>query len=42
MTAIDAIVSKATFNGVAVLGTSAVTLNIGVTDDGGTVALKTI
>ena len=40
-TAIDAIVSKATFNGVAVLDTSAVTKNIGVTDDGGTVALKT-
>ena len=39
--AIDAIVSKATFNGVSLLGTSAVTLNIGVTDDGGTVALKT-
>ena len=38
---IDAIVSKATFNGVSLLGTSAVTLNIGVTDDGGTVALKT-
>ena len=38
---IDAIVSKATFNGVSLLGTSAVTLNIGVTDDGGTVTLKT-
>ena len=38
---IDAIVSKATFNGVSLLGTSAVTNNIGVTDDGGTVALKT-
>ena len=39
--AIDAIVSKATFNGVSLLGTSAVSTNIGVTDDGGTVALKT-
>ena len=38
---IDAIVSKATFNGVSLLGTSAVSTNIGVTDDGGTVALKT-
>ena len=38
--AIDAIVSKATFNGVSLLGTSAVSKNIGVTDDGGTVALK--
>ena len=40
-TAIDAIVSKTTFNGVAMLDTSAVTKNIGVTDDGATVALKT-
>ena len=32
--AIDAIVSKATFNGVSLLGTSAVSTNIGVTDDG--------
>ena len=40
-TAIDAIVSKATFNGVSLLGTSAVTTAIGVTDDGGTVTLKT-
>jgi len=40
-TAIDAIVSKATFNGISLLGTSAVTHNIGVTDDGGTLSLKT-
>ena len=39
--AVDAIVSKATFNGVSLLGASAVSTNIGVTDDGGTVALKT-
>lgn len=39
--AIDAIVAGATFNGVSLLGTSAVSLNIGVTDAGGTVALKT-
>ena len=39
--AIDAIVSKTTFNGVSLLGTSAVSNNIGVTDDGGTVSLKT-
>jgi flagellin len=39
--AMDAIVSKAKFNGIALLGTSAVSNNIGVTDDGGTVALKT-
>jgi flagellin len=39
--AIDAIVAGATFNGVSLLGTSAVSINIGVTDAGGTVALKT-
>ena len=40
-TAIDQIVSTTTFNGVSLLGTSAVSTNIGVTDAGGTVALKT-
>ena len=40
-TAMTAIVSKTTFNGVSLLGTSAVSNNIGVTDDGGTVSLKT-
>ena len=39
--AVDAIVAATTFNGVSLLGTSAVSLNIGVTDAGGTVALKT-
>jgi flagellin len=39
--AIDAIVTKSTFNGVALLGTAAKTHAIGVTDDGGTVTLKT-
>ena len=38
-TAIDAIVQKATFNGVQLLNTSDVTKNIGVTDDGGTLTL---
>ena len=38
-TAIDAIVQKATFNGVLILNTSDVTKNIGVTDDGGTLTL---
>ena len=38
---LHAIVGKATFNGVSLLGASAVSTNIGVTDDGGTVALKT-
>jgi flagellin len=40
-TAIDQIRSTTTFNGVSLLGTSAVSTNIGVTDAGGTVALKT-
>ena len=39
--AIDAIVSKATFNGVSLLGTGPVELSIGVTDDGGAVTLTT-
>ena len=39
--AIDAIVTKSTFNGVALLGTAAKTHAIGVTDDGGTVTLTT-
>ena len=39
--AIDAIVSTTKFNGISILDTSDVTLNIGVTDEGGTVALKT-
>ena len=34
--AIDAIVSKATFNGVSVLGTATTNITIGVADDGGT------
>ena len=38
-TAINAIVQKATFNGVQLLNTSDVTKNIGVTDDGGTITL---
>ena len=38
-TAIDAIVQKATFNGVQLLNTSDVTKNIGVTDDGGALTL---
>ena len=38
---IDAIVSATTFNGVSLLGSSAVSNNIGVTDDGGVVSLKT-
>ena len=33
-TAIDAIVSKATFNGISLLDTSAVSITIGVADDG--------
>ena len=36
---LDAIVQKATFNGVQLLNTSDVTKNIGVTDDGGTITL---
>ena len=39
--AIDAIRDKATFNGVSLLDSSAVTISIGVTDDGGAVTLKT-
>jgi flagellin len=39
--AIDGIRSSATFNGISLLGTSSVTLNIGVTDNGGTLTLKT-
>jgi flagellin len=38
--AIDAIVLKATFNGVAVLSAGDLTRDIGVTDDGGTVTLN--
>jgi len=38
--AIDAIVSTTKFNGIAVLGTGDVSLNIGVTDEGGTTTLK--
>ena len=37
--AIDAIVTKTSFNGVTLLGTTDITKNIGVTDDGGVVAL---
>ncbi len=39
--AIDAIRDKATFNGISLLGSSAVDLSIGVTDDGGTLTLRT-
>ena len=39
--AIDAIVSKATFNGVSLISTGPVELSIGVTDDGGAVTLTT-
>ena len=39
--AIDAIVGKATFNGVALIGTGPKEHSIGVTDDGGTVTLTT-
>ena len=40
-TAIDAIVSKTTFNGIALIGTGPKEHAIGVTDDGGTVTLTT-
>ena len=40
-TAIDQIVTKATFNGVVILSKADLTRDIGVTDDGGTVTLKT-
>ncbi len=40
-TAIDAIVSGTTYNNIAMLGTSKITFNAGVTDSGGTITLTT-